>query len=130
MRFKFEKKERLSGELLISNLFKKGNVLTKFPFQVRYILDESDSQTPVKILVSVPKRNIRSAVKRNKIKRLIREAYRKNKYIVYDFLNEEGKTMQIAIVYTGKTIPEYAEVEKKLILILQILTKTDGENSR
>lgn len=92
-----------------------------------YFEQERNDDVPVKVLVSVSKRSIRSAVKRNLVKRQIREVYRKNKQILTDVYSQKpDKQLLIAIIYTGKTIMSSAEVDRKLIIILHGLTKTDG----
>ena len=86
-----------------------------------------EHQLPVQVLVSVSKRNFKNAVDRNRIKRLVREVYRKNKNILYETRNRQGKLLLLGIIFTGKTIPEYAEVEQKIILILHRLNELNGK---
>ena len=120
----FKKTERLHSKLLISKLFKDGNSFFVYPFRITYDVVERGDNPPVQILVSASKRNFKTAVDRNRIKRLIREAYRKNKHDVWGcFDNKTNKMLLISIVYAAKTIVSYAEVERKLILILQRLIK-------
>ena len=75
---------------------------------------------PPQVLVSVSKRNFKRAVDRNYLKRLLREAYRLNKYRLLD---AEGghRVGQLAIIYTGKEKKPLAVVEKKLISGLERL---------
>ena len=82
---------------------------------------------PVELLISVSKRNFKRAVDRNRIKRLIREAYRKNKEILYNGLCERDKTLLLGLIYTPKTILKYKDIDRKIILILQRLIKGDAE---
>ena len=83
------------------------------------------------MLISVPKKNLKSAVQRNRVKRQIREAYRKNKHILSSGYADYNKSQLImAIIYTGKTIPDSSEVEKKLILILHLIIKNDVKTNR
>jgi ribonuclease P protein component len=88
-----------------------------------------EDDAPVKLLVSVSKRNFKNAVDRNRIKRIIREAYRKNKHILYNTQNREAKTLLLGLIYTPKSIPDYKELERKIILILQRLNKEDAETT-
>lgn len=78
---------------------------------------------PAKCLISVSTKKFKNATDRNYIKRLIKEAYRKNKSDIYSFLVEKNQLCLMAIIYTGKTIPTYNEIEKKIILTLQNLKK-------
>lgn len=77
---------------------------------------------PAQLLVSASKRNFKSAVDRNRIKRIVREAYRNNKSIIWDYMdNMQENQILISINYTAKTIVSYSEIERKLILILHSL---------
>ncbi len=94
-------------------------------------MDKRKDGPPAQVLISASKRNFKSAVKRNHIKRLVREAYRKNKHIVWDFLSDKPDSQLIfSIVYTGKTIASYSEVERKLILVLHSLIEKNEEFNR
>lgn len=123
----FKKEERLHEKKLIELLFKEGKSFFKFPFKVFYLRLEEAESYPAKVLISVSKHNFKHAVDRNHIKRLIREAYRKNKYLLCPEQIGENcpKTWVVGLVYTGNTISEYKEVEKKIILILHELLKNE-----
>ncbi|HIO72721.1 MAG TPA: ribonuclease P protein component, partial [Flavobacteriales bacterium] len=73
------------------------------------------------------KKNVARAVDRNLIKRRLREAYRKNKELLYDFLSKDGKQYALAIVFTGTAPVSYEELEGKIILSLQRLVKENEE---
>ncbi len=104
-------------------MFTEGISFSSYPFRVTF-LQVKDEGVPTQILISASKRNYKKAVDRNKIKRLIREAYRKNKYIIWDFISTKpDTTLLISIVYIGKSILTYSEIERKLILILHTLIK-------
>ncbi len=125
LRQTFGKEERLYSKKQISRLFAEGNSFYKYPFKVICLRETSDKPELPKILISVSKRNFKKAVERNKIKRLIREAYRKNKKILIDSKLTERNLMLLALIYTGKTILSYAGLERKIILILQRLIEQD-----
>jgi ribonuclease P protein component len=107
----FSKDERLCNQTLIEQLIKKGNSFNGFPFKIIW-MEVEESTVPVKIVISVPKRKFKKAVDRNRIKRLIRETYRKNKHKLIERL--EGKKIALLLIYTSKTIFEYAEAEEKI----------------
>ena len=79
--FSFSKKERLKNKIEIESLFSEGNRFFEYPFNVIWKL-YSNSDSTLKMAVSVPKKKIPNATDRNKIKRLVREAFRKNKTII------------------------------------------------
>jgi ribonuclease P protein component len=118
---KFPKKERLSSKKLIEELFDKGSSSYLHPFRLLFkpgpLLE--DQEFP-QLLVSVPKRNFKKAVDRNRIRRQIKEAYRINKINIF---SEIGKSIppHIAILYTAKEKMPFKLIEEKLILILKRL---------
>lgn len=107
----FSKNERLCSKPLIDQLIQKGNSFNGFPFKIIW-MEIQQSTSPVKIVISVPKRKFKKAVDRNRIKRLIREAYRKNKHRLIERI--ENKKIALLLIYTAKTIPEYTETEEKI----------------
>lgn len=117
------KYERLKSRKEIESLFAEGGKLFEYPYLMRWHLATLPTKFSAQMLVSVPKKRFRKAVRRIKIKRLIREAYRKNKGDIYDKLAMDKKQMSIAIVYVGKELPSYDDAEKKIILLLHRLLK-------
>jgi len=116
----FTKAERLSGKVYIDDLYNKGKTIQSFPFKIN-ILEVPPAKVPVKILISVPKRLFKRAVDRNRIKRLMREAYRKNKSVLYESLNT--KHCFLMFIYTSKTIEKYEDMEKYMITAIQKIAK-------
>ena len=92
-----------------------------YPFRIIYVEKETTSETPVSILISVPKKRFKRAVKRNRIKRLVRESYRLNKHDLISFLSEKEKSIQIAFLYVSDKLPDYKEVEQSIIKSFNIL---------
>jgi ribonuclease P protein component len=124
----FKKEERLNNVILIDKLFSEGNSMFVYPFKVIYLLRPLGDSSPVQLLLMAPKRSYKHAVDRNRIKRLVREAYRINKHPLYESQALKHQQLLLGLVYVGKTILTYAEIEKKLIIILQRLSKKDEEN--
>jgi len=120
-RFTFSKDERLHSKVLIEDLFANGKSFFNYPFKVIVTHTLSEKLPGVKVLISVSKRNFKKAVDRNQIKRLIREAYRKNKFLLTESANEKMLIIHIAFIYTAKSILSYQEIERKIILILQTI---------
>ena len=112
-KFSFNKDERITGESRIENLFIKGVSFVAYPLRVVYHIPSSCAQVPVSVLISVPKKRIKSAVERNKIKRLIREAYRLNKHILTEINGEkDNRQIDIAFVYVKDELMSYLSIEK------------------
>jgi|TARA_B110000046_G_scaffold126967_1_gene133398 ribonuclease P protein component len=113
--YSFSKTERLNSKVKIEELFKKGSSFRLEKFRIILLLQQLDHGRQV--LITVPKKLHKSAVSRNRIKRLIREVYRKNKEI----LNAGDQGYLMAIIYHGPIIPIYNEVEGQLIKLFKRL---------
>jgi ribonuclease P protein component len=120
-RYTLSKEERLSWKRYIDQLFAKGQSSVAFPLRVVYLPVEEDSLAPVSILISVPKKKFKRAVKRNLIKRQIREVYRVRKYTLIDPLVEKNSRMLVAFLYLDKEIRSFAEMEKAMTKALTTL---------
>ena len=116
----FSKNERLSSKIIIDELFEKGKSFNNFPFKIIW-KELPTSTNDTQVLFSVPKRLFKRAVDRNRVKRLMREAYRKNKNTLYEKLND--KKIGLVFIYINKSIVDYKEIEEKIILSLQRLNK-------
>jgi ribonuclease P protein component len=112
MRQTFNKEERLKSRKLIQQLFAEGKSLNAFPIRLLYLPSDHDSPYRIQAGVTVSKRNFKKAVQRNRIKRLLREAYRKNKEIVY--ASENTKKHIFMFIYQGNTELEYRDIEERM----------------
>ena len=117
----FKKEERLCSKKVIDTLFAKGSPFFIHPFKIIWIDLPLETKFSAQILINVSKRHFKKAVDRNKIKRQIRESYRKNKSSLYDFLALHSKQCAFAITFVAKEKASYQEIESKIILILQRL---------
>lgn len=117
----FSKQEKLSGLKSFEILTKKGESFFAHPFRIVWMRSAVEQEFPVRVAFGVPKRNFKSAVKRNRIKRLLREAYRKNKHELYSPLELKSVKIVVMFIYTGKEVPSYSETEGKIILSLRRL---------
>jgi ribonuclease P protein component len=142
------REERLKSRTLIERVFRQGKSFSVFPFRVSYILNGNnmpgakdnpafiDPALPNTKVVSAPakyprlqtgfgasRRNFKRAVDRNRIKRLIREAWRLNKPDLQHHLETTNGTLVVFIIYTGKELPDYQTVNEKILVILQKLIK-------
>ena len=114
-----KKDELLSLKKVISDTFEKRNSVSNFPLRVIFNSVILPSNKPVQVLFTVPKRNFKLAVDRNRIRRRIKEAYRQNKHDLYRYLKQNNIQLAIVIIYVGKKEIPYSEIEEKLILSLQ-----------
>ena len=122
-RYTLDKSERLCSKKLIERLFGGGNKsFPAFPLRVVYMpLAPEENTADASILISVPKKRFKHAVKRNQVKRQVREAYRHNKHILLDALKaqETPTSMILAFIWLDNKIHSTEEVaykEKKLLM--------------
>lgn len=125
--YKFPKQERLKSKQLIERLFVEGKSITVFPLKLIFLPTELPKEVPIQIAVVAPKKSFKSAVKRNRIKRLLREAYRLNKHLIFN--NTKGQ-FALVILYLGKEMPSYSQIETKTkILLTKFLKQISNEKT-
>ena len=107
----FKKSERISRKSEIDILFDRGNAFISYPLRVVYVEQKPLSGAAIAVLVSVPKKKIKHAVQRNRIKRLIREAYRLNKAALIQHCTEKECGLLIAFLYTGNESCRWTEID-------------------
>ena len=127
----FNKSERLCSKILIDKLFKGGSKsFSAYPIRAVFQVMERENQTPVSILISVPKRHFKHAVDRNRVKRQLREAYRTHKYIVWDALNCDinaklhPQHLAIAFLWLSNEQIDSAKVEHKMTTLLHRIAES------
>jgi len=111
----FTKDERLKSQKQISILFSKNKHVFSYPLKFIYTNNNKESKQAAQVLISVSKRTFKHAVDRNRMKRLIRESYRKNKFTIYDALNENDSKILLGIIFVGKELMNYQQIEKGMI---------------
>ena len=110
--FTFHKEERLCSQKIIGELFTSGESLLAYPLKVVFLKSEFPESYPVQAAFTVSKRNFKQAVKRNLLKRRMREAYRLNKSDFYEELADKNLHIAIMFVFIGKDVVEYPAIEK------------------
>ena len=120
----FPKYERLCKENDIQALFDKGEGFSVYPYRV-IVLFRGDKERPVtcRLLVSVSKKRFHHAFKRNRVKRLMREAWRKNKAPLYEICERDNISVDVALVYTATVIHSYEEMFNKTRKTVQEIVK-------
>ena len=122
-RFTLSKEERICSKKLINELFTgNGRSMTAFPLRVVFMKRTIvDDQPRAAMLVSVPKRYFKHAVDRNRVKRQVREAFRRNKSIITQNLTDDHEAVAMAFVWlTDEKFPS-SEVENRMV---RLLTRT------
>ena len=133
-KFTLRKEERLCSKLLINELFNGGSSssMVAFPLRAVFLIRNrnngsanfksavANASSQVKILVSIPKKCFKHAVKRNRAKRQVREAYRKNKYILLDELQARSdQEILLAFIWLDNILHTTVDVENKVCNLLQ-----------
>ena len=128
-KFTFPKAEHLCRKKLIEELFgKQGSSFGVYPLRIVWIKSAEPSAVAPQVLVSVSKRTFKRAVDRNRLKRLMREAYRLNKYRLLEHPGGHQVAL-LGIIFTGKEKCSLALVEKKLISAFHRLLNIPAETS-
>ena len=129
---RLRKEERLCSKKFIDTLFGTGgsHAMTAYPLKAVYRLIDSKTETSVsketvmeskvQVLVSVPKKHFKRAVKRNRVKRQVREAYRKHKSYVTLRVNElADKQLLIAFIWLSNELIDSVTIEQRVSNLLQ-----------
>jgi ribonuclease P protein component len=125
-RFSLKKEERLCSRIQIEKLFSAGASFLVYPLKVVYSEINFPEPFPAKAAFAVSKKLFKKAVRRNLIKRRMREAYRLNKHL----LNSEKLSSQNAImfIYVSKEILDFHSIEKAMKKSLQLISKKSIQN--
>jgi ribonuclease P protein component len=89
---------------------------------------EKSGKSPVQVLIAVPKKNLRHAVDRNRMKRLIREAYRVSKHKILDQYLTAEKHLDIAIIFMGKQCVSQSDTLTAINVLLDRLIQAHENN--
>jgi ribonuclease P protein component len=123
-KFTLKKDERLKRRKIIEQLFGEGRAVTAFPIRVQYKMADELLSVSLQAGFSVSSRTFKRAVDRNRIKRLLREAYRLQKAPLEQALQTKQRKLALFLIYTGKELPEYALIKEKVEVVLKKLVQT------
>jgi ribonuclease P protein component len=112
---RFGKDYKLCSRSLIEEVFKQGESVKSYPLKLIYLkTDKLTSTKYFQIAISVPKRNFKSAVDRNYIKRMLREVIRKNKLLIEPFLIQQDKKLALFLIFGDKEMPDLTFLDKRM----------------
>ena len=112
-KYTLPKTARLKSRKQIDSLFKDGYNFRVGPIKVMYRF-EVNGDEPLQLGVTAPSRNFKKAVDRNRIKRLMREAWRLNSVALKDTMATQATFLVVFLIYTGKSLPTYPLMEDKI----------------
>ncbi len=124
----FPKWEHLTGDKSIAGLFSRGEAFIVFPLRVVYLRVERED-APVRVMFAVPKRHFRHAVDRNRMKRLMRESYRKQKSALIEYAESNGCTLHVAVSLIRPMWLSYGDMYIKMGKIIRNLADRLAEGA-
>ena len=131
IRYTLKKEDRLKSRKAIEELFKDGKSINIFPIRIFYLLSSDVNARTNKLQAgfSVSIKKFKKAVDRNRIKRLLREAYRLQKYSLAEQLKTMDKNISVFFVYNGNELPDYKTIYEKMQSSIKRLEKILDENN-
>ncbi|PCJ80347.1 MAG: ribonuclease P protein component [Bacteroidetes bacterium] len=117
----FGRGERLKSVIVFDRAFSEGSKLKAFPILVRYTHSSFDAEVPYQVATTVSKRKFKRAVDRNRIKRLMREAWRLEKHRLLQYWTPGDPQRAIVFIYVGKQIPTFEQCKDNIRKIVNVL---------
>ncbi len=124
MPFKYTRKDKLKSKKGIEQLFNEGKAVTVYPLRLIYLKTAFDDGSLIKTGVSVSKRLHKTAVARNRIKRLLREVYRLNKPL---YFNNSSTSYTFMILYLSKDGTTFDKLNNNMKLLFKKFTDKNSD---
>ena len=119
----FGRKEKLKSRKGVEALFAKGKTGSVFPIRYYYQYHSGAEASGLQVGVTVSKKHFKKAVDRNRIKRLLREAYRLQKGGLLSLLQQKGLSGNVFFIYVDKTLPPFSVIFEAMTKCLEGLAK-------
>jgi ribonuclease P protein component len=127
-RYRFPAAEKLKSRKKIEQLFSEGSSFSNFPFRILWLFTENN-EAVLQTGFTVSAKTFKKAVDRNRIKRLMREAYRLQKNDLSVSLTDNRKQLTVFFIYVGNELPEYDLIFQKTSHVINRLKKIIDENN-
>ncbi len=111
---KFPSNERIKSKLILEQVYNEGTLIKAYPLKIKFLEVEELTENTVQIVISIPKRIIKKATARNRIRRQLKEIYRLNKTQLIEKYQTKNKGLALFLIYTGKESPTFDHLENKL----------------
>jgi len=117
----FPKKYRINSKLVFEKFIALDKTVFAYPFKCYYFFSPLENEKEVNdMAIAVPKRNFKKAVDRNRIKRMIREAYRINHHQILDKETIAKKNrISFLFVYIATKAENFSLIEEKIQKIMR-----------
>ena len=119
--------ERIKSRKLFDQLFESGKSIRLGAFRLLWVEIPFDEKNPVELGVTAPKRKMRKANHRNRMKRLMRESYRINKHAIVELCKNQKKGLAILLISQSNIPIPFAQTQDKIISLLQRLIRQHAQ---
>ena len=119
MSYRLRKAEIIRSKYEIDALFDKGRNLRSGSLGIKILSTDTDKWPHLKFLIVVPKRRVKKAVDRNRLKRQLREVIRINKTAIENEALKSNKRLMIAVIYSGQSKSSYSRLEASFTRMTQ-----------
>ena len=117
----YPKAERLKSVIVLDKAFSEGSKIKAFPILARHTSNNHDAEVPYQVATTVSKRRFRKAVSRNRIKRLMREAWRLEKHRLETDWTKGDPQGALILIYVGHEIPTFEKCTDTIRKIVDVL---------